>query len=374
MSLLALAVVAAPVAQDPTPEAVRRETIGQARAALARQDFALAIARLEQADAMRPDDAEVLRLLGSAYAFDRRYPQAITTLRRAEVLAPEDLDIRAALARAYLWSGDRGAAGREVAAIEQRSPENADAMAIRHQLREPELSAPGQRGGWGLAATQGVSNVSFVNRPGQTWYDTSIALFGGVGPATSVAFSVEREDRRIFVDTRVDARIDHRFGNKFRTFVAFAMTPNANFREKWGVTAGVEGDVTSFATLLADLRHAEYRDASVTVFQPGVRLAARKLGLDATVRMINLWDEDGVHRWGVSGRLDRTFSGGTAFYAGVATYPDTEAGITRQVHSFFAGATMPVAQRVSIRAGFDHDRRRATYKRTGASLGVQVRF
>lgn len=374
MSLPILAIVAAPVVQDAAVDAVRSELIAQARAALARQDFALAIDRLEQADAANPNDPEILRLLGSAYAFDRLYPQAIATLRRAQLLAPDDLDIRAALARAHLWSGDRAAAEREVVAIEQRSPQNADVIAIRDQLSERKGATSRVKGRWGLAATQSFSHVSFINRPSQTWYDSSVALFGGIGPATLVALTAEREDRRTFVDTRVEARIDHRFGNSFRTFMAFAATPNANFREKWGVTAGVEADVASFVTLLADLRHAEYSDASVTVFQPGVRVAARKLGLDATARVINLWDEDGHHRWGLSGRLDRAFSGGATLYAGAATYPDTEAGITRQVHALFAGGTMPVAQKVSLRAGIDYDRRRQTYKRMGASLGVQVRF
>ena len=109
-------------------------------------------------------------------------------------------------------------------------------------------------------------------------------------------------------------------------------------------------------------------------FAFGVTAKAQKLGLAATVRMINLWDEDGTHRWGVSGRLDRAFSGGATLYAGAATYPDTEAGITRQVHSLFAGATMPIADKVSLRAGVDYDRRRATYRRTGGTLGLQVRF
>lgn len=373
MSLLVLAIAAAAVAPDGTIVPQRAESIAQARAALARQDFAAAIGRLEQADAANPNDAEILRMLGSAYAFEKRYPQAISALRRAELLAPEDLDIRAALARAYLWSGDRAAAERELVAMEQRSPANADAIAIRRQLddRDPASAAPTH---WGLAATQNVSRVSFANRSSQTWYDTNIALFGAIDSKTSAALTVEREDRRSFADTRLETRIDHRFGNKFRTFLALAATPNANFREKWGVTAGMEADIASFATVLADLRHAEYRDASVTVFQPGVRLAAQKLGLAATVRMINLWDEDGTHRWGVSGRMDRTFSGGATLYAGAATYPDTEAGITRQVHSLFAGATVPIADKVSLLAGVDYDRRRATYRRTGGTLGLQVRF
>lgn len=374
MILILSAIAAAPIAQEAAPDTGRDDQLAQARAALARQDFTLAARILEQADARRPDNAETLRLLGTAYAFDQRYPQAIATLRRAASLAPDDLDIRAALARVYFWSGDRAAAEKEVVAIEDRSPGNPDAVAIRQQLRSSAQTGDATAWKWGFAAAQSFSHVTFQNQPSRTWADTSLSVFGNIGPATAVSFGAEREDRQTATDTRLEARIDQRLGSGLRTYIAVAATPNANFREKWGVTGGLEVDVASFATLLADLRHAEYQAASVTVFQPGVRIALRRLGVDATVRMINLWDEDGTHRSGVSGRLDRAFSNGATLFAGAATYPDTEAGITRQVHSLFVGGTIPLMQKVSLRAGVDYDRRRATYTRKGASMGIQVRF
>ncbi|HVJ03179.1 MAG TPA: tetratricopeptide repeat protein, partial [Sphingomonas sp.] len=101
--LLCVAPVAAHAQLAPTD---REAAIADARAAVTRGDHPAAIARLEGARAALPDDPEILRLLGSAYAYAKRYPEAIATLRQARTLAPDDLDIRAALARAYLWSGD----------------------------------------------------------------------------------------------------------------------------------------------------------------------------------------------------------------------------------------------------------------------------
>lgn len=354
------------------PAASREARIGAARAALARQDEGQAIVLLQQADADFPDDPEILRLLGSAHAFARQYPQAIAALKRAQVLAPADNDVGAALARAYMWSGDRAAAERELAAIEQRTPGNADAAAIRRQLRAEDALAGPHR--FGLAVAQGFSHVSFDNRPSQTWSTTTLALFGHVGPGTTLSLAGEREDRQSFVDTRIEGRLDQRMGGKVRAYLAVSGTPHADFREKWGVGGGVEADVTPYATLLADVRHAEYRDVAVTTFLPGVRLSAARLGVSATVRMINLWDEQGTHRSGVSGRVDGTLRGGATLYAGAATYPDTEAGITRQVHSLFLGGTVPLTDRISLRAGLDYDRRRASYTRKGGSVGLQFGF
>nr|WP_255326618.1 YaiO family outer membrane beta-barrel protein [Sphingobium sp. EM0848] len=361
-----------PAPAQAAPVSSREAQIAAAHAALARKDEAQAIVLLERASADFPDDPEILRLLGSAHAFAGDYPQAIATLRRAQALAPADNDIGAALARAYLWSGDRAAAEREVAVIEQRSPQDAEAAAIRRQLRTE--SAPHMARRFGLAATQGFSDVSFANRPRQTWSTTTLAVFGRVGPGTVLSLSAEREDRQSFVDTRIEGRIDQSFGPHVRAYAAIAVTPHADFREKWGVSGGVEADVTPYATLLADLRHAEYRDVSVTTFLPGIRLTAARLGIGATVRMINLWDEQGTHRAGVSGRLDGSLASGTTLYAGAATYPDTEAGITRQVHSLFLGGTLPLTERIHLRAGLDYERRRATYTRKGGSVGLQIGF
>nr|WP_245405830.1 YaiO family outer membrane beta-barrel protein [Sphingobium sp. Sx8-8] len=329
-----------------------------------------AVALLEQADRDFPDDPEILRLLGSAHAFAGHYPQAIAILKRAQTLAPDDNDIDAALARAYMWSGDRAAAEAMVAQMERRSPQDAEAAAIRRQLE----SKPSATRGFGLAVAQGFSRVSFDNRPGQNWTTTTLAVYGRARPGTTLALAAEREDRENFVDTRIEGRIDQRLGPHVHAYVAVAGTPHANFREKWGISGGIEADVAPFATLLADLRHAEYRDVAVTSFLPGIRLTPARLGVSATLRMINLWDEQGTHRSGVSGRIDGTLTKGVTLYGGAATYPDTEAGITRQVHSLFVGGTLPLTDRLRLRAGLDYDRRQASYTRKGGSIGLQFGF
>ncbi|KKW92055.1 hypothetical protein YP76_13395 [Sphingobium chungbukense] len=359
-------------AAQAAPDSPRAAQLDAAEAALGRRDEGGAIVLLERADADFPNDPQILRLLGTAHARAGHYPQAIATLKHAQQLAPTDNDIGAALARAYMWSGDRDAAGREVAAIEQRSPQDPDAAAIRRQL--DAKPGPPPRSRFGLAAAQGFSHVSFDNRPSRTWSTTTLAIYGRVGEGTTLALAGEREDRQSFVDTRIEGRIDQRIGPNLRAYAAIAGTPHADFREKWSISGGIEADISSYASLLADVRHAQYRDVSVTTFLPGLRLNAARIGVSATVRMINLWDEQGTHRAGVSGRLDGTLRSGATLYAGAATYPDTEAGITRQVHSLFLGGTVPIAERITLRAGLDYDRRRSTYTRKGGSVGLQFGF
>lgn len=350
----------------------RSAAIGEARAAVARGDNAAAIARLEGARAAWPSDPEILRLLGSAYAYAQRHREAIETLRAAQALAPGDLDIRTALARAYLWSGDRVAARRELAAIEARDPGNAEVVAIRRQLAQPDAERARPRGG--IFAAQSIAWVSLDNGPDRTWWTTTLGAFAPIAPGTTFSLEAEREDRGFAVDTHLLARIDHQFSSGWRGYVAVAATPGADFREQWSARGGMEADIGRRVTLLADVRHADYGQTQVTAVEPGIRFAVPALRSSATLRMVNLWDEQGAHRSGWSARLDTETRGGTALFAGVASYPDTEAGITRRVRSAFLGAAIPVSAGVTIRATGQYERRVDTYTRKGLSLGLQLRL
>lgn len=369
-ALLLLLLPAAALAQT-APDA-RSAAIAEARAAVARGDHGAAIARLERLRAAAPDDPEILRLLGSAYAYDKRYPEAIATLREAQRRAPEDLDIRTALARAWLWSGDREAAQRELDAIAARAPDNPDVAAIRNQLAQREDRPAAARSG--VYANQGIARVSLDNGPDRTWWTTSFGAFGQIASGSTLSLEIEREDRDFAVDTHILARLDQQFAPGWRGYVAAAVTPEAQFREQWSVRGGIEADVARNLTLLADVRHADYGAVHSTAVEPGVRFGVPALRSSATLRMINLWDERGAHRSGWSARVDTETRGGTALFAGVASYPDTEAGITRRVRSGFLGAAIPVSAAVTIRATGEYERRVDTYTRKGLSLGLQLRF
>jgi YaiO family outer membrane protein len=370
----ALLLTAAPVAALGQIAPVDREAaIADARAAVTRGDNAAAIARLEGARGALPNDPEILRLLGSTYGYAQRYGEAIATLRQARAMAPEDLDIRAALARVYLWSGDRDAARSELAVIEARDPANAELAAIRGQLARAEGDQP-VRPRRGVFANQGVARVSLDNGPDRTWWTTTFGAFGEVARGTTLSFEGEREDRGTAVDTHLLARIDQQFSRALRGHVAAAITPKADFREQWSLRGGLEADVGGRVTLLADARHADYGAIQATSVEPGVRVGVPALRSSATLRMINLWDERGDHRSGWSARIDTETRGGTALFGGVASYPDTEAGITRRVRSAFLGASVPVSDGVTIRATGEYERRIDSYTRKGVSLGLQLRL
>ena len=57
--------------------------VEQAAAAREAGDFSEAVTLLEQARQASPDDPEILRLLGTSYAFDKRFDRALPLRERA---------------------------------------------------------------------------------------------------------------------------------------------------------------------------------------------------------------------------------------------------------------------------------------------------
>ena len=343
--------------------------IGAALAARDAGRTAEAVTAFEMLVAERPDDPTFLRLLGSAYAAARRYNEAAVTLERAQRLAPADQDIALARARVELWAG-RPARAREIAArIGRDQPGNPelDELDMAIQRTSSERSAIN------LSVNYGVARVALVG-PNRTWRDASAAVDAAIGRGWILSADAERSDRQIATDTRLRARVDRRFGDRGGFSIGFAITPNADFRERWGLRAG--GDVRILPSVVAmiDVRHADYGPSNITVLEPGLRLETRDGRYSVAMRSINLWDENGRYRSGWSARLDAASSERLALFAGAATYPDTEAGITRRVDSVYAGAGIAVSGKLSLRLTGEYERRAQSYRRTGVSIGLRWRL
>ena len=81
-----------------------------------------------------------------------------------------------------------------------------------------------------------------------------------------------------------------------------------------------------------------------------------------------------MHQSGWSLRGEAQPVGSVRLFGGGATYPDAEAGITRRVRSVFAGATVPVGERLTLRLTVEHEVRVSSYTRNSAILGASWRF
>lgn len=365
--LLLLLSMPLPAAAQPAPS-----PIDQAVAARDTGDYRTAIALLEEERSRRPSDATILRLLGTSYAFAGRHDEAIMVLRQARAIAPADQDIVLALARTYLWMGRVDEAATTLAEVEGTEPGHLELPALRASIANArrERRKPGDR--VTLSLSQSVADVAFDRGGGATWYGSGIELAVPVPGRTIMTGSVERESREGAVDTRVALRADRRIGASSSGYFAATATPNADFRERWSVRTGGETALHPQLSGTLDLRYLDYAGAGVVAVEPGIRFHARDDRWALAIKSIQLWNHG--HRNGWSARGDVDAGGGLRLFAGGATYPDTEAGITRRTRSAFAGLVFDVSEYVTIRATYEHDRRVQSYNRDAAILSASIRF
>ncbi|QGN53955.1 tetratricopeptide repeat protein [Novosphingobium sp. Gsoil 351] len=290
------------------------------------KDHVRAIELLEALAAERPQDTTVLRLLGTSYAFAKRYTDAIGVLKRARELAPNDQDVALALARTYLWSGRTGESRELSRAIAAAEPDNPELAALRQAIAD----ASGERRATGIGLAAGAARVKLADGRKQWWREFTLAGDLPLGPTTVVAGEAELAQRERVDDVRLGVRVDHRLSPGATVWFGVATTPNADFSARWTVSGGGEGMVAQGLWLTLDARHADYGRAEVTVAEPGVR-AEFSGRYTIHLKAIQLWDELNDHRSGWSLRGEATLGAGVRAIAGAATYPDTEAGITRRV-------------------------------------------
>ena len=268
-------------------------------------------------------------------------------------------------------AGDEAAA--TASAIALADPANAELP----QLRKAIADAAGTKA---TTPTRTVVNVSqalsdVATRNGNNrWHQTIAGLTVAAGNKATLSGMIDREDRTVAVDTRIGLRTDMNFGNARYVYVAASVTPNADFREKWGLRAGGEAGVAKTINLTADLRYAKYASTQIIAFEPGVRLHSADDRLSLAIKSINLWPEDDRHRsgWSVRGELQAKKS--VRLVTGAATYPDTEAGITRRTRSAFVGAVVNLSERVTLRTFYEFERRAQSYTRNGVTLALSVQF
>lgn len=333
-------------------------------------DFIKAVQLLEEIDSEHPNDPTTLRLLGSAYAAGGDYILAIDTLKRARLLAPQDQDIALALGRVMIWSRRLDDAETVANEIALAQPDNVELLDLRQLLsRARQMPANNTR----ISLSHTLSWVKIGNSKAD-WTETVVSINAPVAARTKVVGEIDVENRAGTADTRFVGQIDRRFTHSAAIYLAGSFTTNPDFREVWSLRAGGEVQIFANVALMGALRHADYGSSNVTAFEPGVRVQSANGRASITVQSINFWAERNDYRNGWSARTNLEFWQAWLLSAGAATYPDTEAGQTRRVRSFFGAVTAPLTDRLNVRLGADYEKRIGSYHRTGVTLGIAWRF
>lgn len=348
-----------------SPAQATDDRFSTAVAARERGDYASAIKLFTQVATDHPNDADVLRLLGTTLAFAHDYRAAIAILTRAHDLSPRDEDISIALSRALLWSGKVNAARRVAAVIE---PANAELRDLSASIGTAERDAPRVA----LDVTETVAPVS-IGASRATWLETAATLSVPVDALTTIIAGVDVEDRTTSTDTQLSLRADRRFAWG-SAFIGVTKTSAATFRAQWSVLTGVIIPINPYLLGSIEVRRAHYDLVDVTVVEPGLTVHSRRDRWSVTAHSVNLWGEDARHHLGWSLRGNCALSSTVQVFGGGATYSNTEAGVIRRVDSVFVGVAVPVSRRLRLQIVADHEVRRTSYTRDGIGLGLHWQF
>ncbi|MGE0867018.1 MAG: tetratricopeptide repeat protein [Kofleriaceae bacterium] len=104
--------------------------VEEGRAALRENKLAVAAAALDQALALNPRRVESYVLRSAVYAARKQYKQGIELMRRAQAIAPDDADVLTALGSHLVLSGDAGAGVPILAGVVARLPTRYDAQLL----------------------------------------------------------------------------------------------------------------------------------------------------------------------------------------------------------------------------------------------------
>ena len=342
----------------------------EAQAAYVAGDNAAARAILERLLAARPDDADLLRRYANVQAADGDLADARTTIDRALALAPADPDVQLARANILVWQGRKGEARAQADAVAAMRPDYPGLSETRAAIARQSANDGFRLFAAGLGAT--VSHVEFPSGASASWKTVGGAIAASLDPRTRATFEIEHEIRAV-TDTRLALRGDFLRGETGSFFISGSVVPDADFRESWSLAAGGERAAGPRTMILFDTRYAAYRGADVFVAGLGVRQALRR-DLSLTLRTINLFGGGEDYRLGGAVRLDHAPEAALGAYVSAASYPDTEAGTTRQLHALGAGISVPLDDVVRLRLGGEYEKREGSYERSALALGLGWTF
>ncbi len=363
-----LAMTCAPVAAQEI-EPARAEQVAEAEFSQAAGNFDRARQILESLLEVSPDDPDLMRRLAMVEAGDGRLEAARERIAAASAHSPDDLDI--ALARGYIlyWSGQFDEAESVAAAIAARDPAYPELALLETSLaRQNDMSGFQLRS---LSINSGLSDITLRNGASSTWSSQSIVAAIDVSNSNRLILGAMREARSA-IDTRLNARLDHRISNGF-IYVAATIVPSPDFQEDWSIATGGELTAAEGLTIVADLRFAEYGTGNVIAVQPGLRIAITR-EFDLTARAINIFDDAQGYRLGSSLRLDYQPDDEHSLFAIAASYPDAEANGVQQMRSAAIGFAITVAENITMSSAVSYENRDDSYRRWAGSLGLNFRF
>ena len=344
-----------------SPDAALQES----RALAARQHYDAALAILEQARAEHPGDGEIVLAIARINLWKGDLMAAGQELAGLGVRDRANPDARLLFARLAFLQGDGARAERIYREVIQEFPDYQDARDGLAQVQKARTARTSRR--WRMDAGHEFSTFSRRDQP--DWTSQFLQLTRRAADGRQAGYGkVTRYSQFDRVDTEYELGYACRCTRRFGGYSYFQLAPDADFRPDYRLAAGGSlqlGDRESGQLpvwWLVDARFDDYDMTRVLNLNTGLRVEVRP-GWQVATRAIGVAQEDARRLFGWDLRLDGALRDNWRMYAGYAHAPETEAGITVDTRTLFAGMVFDPGPATSVRVGYARDDRENSWIR-----------
>ncbi|MBD3730576.1 MAG: YaiO family outer membrane beta-barrel protein [Sphingomonadales bacterium] len=283
---------------------------------------------------------------------------------------PTDTDARVQLGYAYLALGRLDDADAQFAAVLALAPEYADAREGRALVTQRRAVPVAERG-WIIV--EGA--VSDLTNGREDWRELRLSAGIPLAGRDTLGLSATLYDRFGLEDGELTALYTHRASDDLWLRAGASVTPSADFRPEYGVTAGFDyriagGDNASVIGVDTAWRKFPLQDVWTIAPSATQYLAGGKASL--TLRGEGVVVDGGRMRIGGQLRGDLYPRDGLRLYVGAASGPDTDFGVVTNRKSLFGGVQYPLGHGISLLGSVSRDWRGGAQDRTEGRLGVRI--
>lgn len=296
--------------------------------------------------------------------------RAVVLLDQWLAANPSDSDALVQRGYAHLAQDNLREARRDFEAALALAPSYQDAnegLALVKQREEPASRGFLVAGG----------SLGFLDGGRSDWGEASLAVELPVSATLSAGVRSTWYRRLRQADVELDATLVARPGDGVWLRAGLGMTPNADFRPELALSAGIDlrvQDGPQATVLTVNGAYQRFPSQDIVTLAPQVTQYLGAGDRWVTLRGIAVIAGGGDPELGVLGRMDFALTDHRRLFVGASNGPDTDLGNVTRVTSVFAGAELPLGERVALLPSTAHEWRQGGGERTELRLEMKVRF
>ncbi len=233
------------------------------------------------------------------------------------------------------------------------------------------LAGAGNAGAQQLTRIDVAASRAALSNGSEDWRETSVALSAALTPAWTGIVRFEHSERFGVSDTYVEVRGERGRGRRI-AYAAVGAAPDAHFRPRWAIKAGLAQPLDESWALLGDVDVSGFAFEDVVSVRLGVERRFNLANASAQVFAIAAASE-AASAAGYGWRLEAQATPRLRLRAGFADAPETSDGSIMPVTAWSLAGMFDLSDAVSVRMDLTAEER-GRFRRDELAFGAAWRF